>query len=53
MKIFGKTEYSLRPFIKDINLPNAKIINLRPNKKLMPSFSTTNYFHKLKKIPFF
>ena len=53
MKIFGKTEYSLRPFAKDINLPNAKNINFRQNKKLIPSFSTTNYFRKPKKIPFF
>ena len=53
MNSFGKTEYSTKPFIKDIKLYNKRFIDSYPSKKMIPSFSCTNYYRKLKKIPFF
>ena len=45
---FGKTEYAKKPFIKSIKLSNPKIYDPPVFRKLIPSFSCTNYFQKSK-----
>ena len=52
MKNFGKTDFSYKPIIKKIKFYNPKNINIYPQKKLISSYSCTNYYPS-KKIPIF
>ena len=50
MNKFGINEYTHKPLIKDIN---QKINFLPPKKKIISSFSSTNFYPKSTKIPIF
>ena len=54
MNNFRKTDFSYKPIMKHIKFSNQKINNIHPQKKLISSFSCTNYYYpKSRKIPIF